>query len=79
MEDEFLASRSGGVSDSERSFLKMAGVIEFPKATEKAFDDLHKWLTRFDSVVQHVYGNRGLTAADRTAHFLLLLGLPLHM
>ena len=54
----------------ERTMLKTQAVMEFPKGTEDALEDLNTWLREFDRVVAHVSNGRGLMAADRISHLL---------
>ena len=61
-------------SGGQRTMLKTAAVMEFPKGSEEALEDLDSWLTEFDRVVNHIGGPKGLMISDRIAHLLAAWG-----
>jgi len=77
IKDELLAARAessaafrGQHQGHQRSTLKTTALLEFPKGSEEALEDLDSWLQDFDRVTQHVSGNQGLMAQDRITHLL---------
>ena len=43
-------------------------MLPFEKGSEAALEDLQRWITEFNRVVDHVSGGRGLPAKDRIVH-----------
>ena len=53
--------------------LKTTAMLEYPKGTQAALEDLDSWLREFDRAVSHVSSNKGPMAADRISHLLAAL------
>ena len=53
-----------------RSYMRAQQIIDFPKGSDLALQDLDEWLAEFDRVVHHVSGGRGVMAEDRISHML---------
>ena len=53
-----------------RTLLKTTHVLDFPKGSTEALENLDAWLQEFDRVVQHVSSGQGLVAQDRITHLL---------
>ena len=51
-----------------RTTLKTVAMLDFERGTDKALEDLPRWLADFKRVADHVSGGRGLPAKDLVVH-----------
>ena len=78
---EFIEVRQGQQSKPHtqhegtvRSTLQTSATMELPKGSADALLDFDSWLRKFDRVVAHLSGSRGLIPEDRIAHLLSCWG-----
>ena len=71
MKEEILeAKNSSAPKQGTRTHLKANSIIEFPKGSTDALDDLEEWLREFDRVTMHISNNQGMNSQDRILHLM---------
>ena len=67
---ESMLNAEHGESRKGRTYLKTPQVLEFPKGSVEALEDLDSWLHEFDRVVCHISGDAGMVPQDRIHNLL---------
>ena len=67
---ERLAMNQESRGEQSRTTFKTTQLLDFPKGSVDALENLDMWLDELNRVVNHVSGGRGLVPQDKITHML---------